>query len=108
MTMGETWVPSMAPPDKKAVQKAKTAGGTLKRIIVIAVMGWYVYLFTNETGAKENKGQSHFNPSSKALFKPKDRPYAPRTPNGQTQMLQMRPSHTRLSTTPRRGRGAGM
>lgn len=75
MTMGETWVPSMAPPDKKAVQKAKTAGGTLKRIIVVAVMGWYVYLFTNETGAKENKGQSHFNPSSKALFKPKDRPY---------------------------------
>merc|ERR1719198_1624064 len=54
--MGETWVPSTANPEKKSV----------------AIAGWYVYLFTNATGAYQNKGQSHFNPRSKALFKPKD------------------------------------
>merc|ERR1712032_1076214 len=72
MTMGETWVPSTANPEKASVKSAKTNSGTWKRIIGIAFAGWYVYLFTNATGAFQNKGQSHFNPRSKALFKPKD------------------------------------
>jgi len=73
MTMGETWVPSSANPEKKSVQFAKSTLGTWQRVISIALAGWYVYLFTNATGAYQNKGQSHFNPKSKALFRPKDR-----------------------------------
>jgi len=72
MTMGETWVPSTANPEKKSVKFAKTTLGTWQRIVGVALAGWYVYLFTNATGAYGNKGQSHFNPGSKALFKPKD------------------------------------
>ena len=72
MTMGETWVPSTANPEKKSVKFAASTAGTWQRIISIALAGWYVYLFTNATGAYQNKGQSHFDPRSKALFKPKD------------------------------------
>jgi|EP00324_Dicrateria_rotunda_P009597 omega-6 fatty acid desaturase (delta-12 desaturase) len=75
MTMGETWVPSTANPEKKSVKYAKTHLGTIERVVKIAVMGWYVYLFVNATGARQNRGQSHFNPAARALFKPKDRPY---------------------------------
>jgi len=75
MTMGETWVPSTADPSKKSVQAAKTTFGTLKRIAIIALVGWYSYLALNATGAKLNLGQSHFNPGAKALFKPKDANY---------------------------------
>lgn len=73
MTMGETWVPSTSNPEKPSVKKAKTVAGTMQRIVAVALLGWYIYLFTNETGAQQNKGQSHFSPSSRALFKPKDR-----------------------------------
>ena len=72
MTMGETWVPSTAAPEKKSVKAAKTTFGTIKRIAIIAFMGWYSYLFFNATGARQNLGQSHFNPKAKALFKAKD------------------------------------
>jgi len=72
MTMGETWVPSTANPEKKSVKFAASTAGTWQRVISIALAGWYVYLFTNATGAYQNKGQSHFDPRSKALFKPKD------------------------------------
>lgn len=75
MTMGETWVPSTANPEKKSVKAAKTTYGTIKRIAIVALMGWYSYLFFNATGAKQNLGQSHFNPKAKALFKAKDHFY---------------------------------
>jgi len=75
MTMGETWVPSTADADKKSVKVAKTPFGTIKRIVLIALMGWYMYLIFNATGAKQNMGQSHFNPKSKSLFKRKDANY---------------------------------
>merc|ERR1719453_690662 len=75
MTMGETWVPSTADPDKKSVKVAKSTAGTIKRIVIVALFGWYSYLFFNATGAKQNLGQSHFNPFAKALFKKKDRNY---------------------------------
>merc|ERR1711871_1540272 len=75
MTMGETWVPSTVHPDKKSVAKAKSVGGTIKRIAVVALVGWYSYLTFNATGARQNLGQSHFNPGSKALFKRKDANY---------------------------------
>lgn len=75
MTMGETWVPSTANPDKKSVKAAKTHKGTCLRIAIVATIGWWAYLINNDTGAKENKGQSHFNPHSTALFKKKDRNY---------------------------------
>merc|ERR1719181_1810110 len=52
MTMGETWVPSTANPEKKSVKCAKTHLGTIERVVKIAVMGWYVYLFVNATGAR--------------------------------------------------------
>ena len=61
MTEGETWVPSTANPEKKSVQYAKTAGGTIRRIIAVALVGWYMYLITNETGSRQNRGQSHFS-----------------------------------------------
>mmetsp|Transcript_24536 Transcript_24536/g.80782 ORF Transcript_24536/g.80782 Transcript_24536/m.80782 type:complete len:387 (-) Transcript_24536:401-1561(-) len=72
MTNGETWVPSTASPDKASVKFAKSAAGTWRRIVVVALLGWYTYLLTNATGAKQNAGQSHFSPSARALFKPKD------------------------------------
>ena len=75
MTMGETWVPSTAHPGKASVKAAKSTAGTIKRIAIIALVGWYSYLCFNATGAKQNLGQSHFNPRSKALFKPKDANY---------------------------------
>jgi len=75
MTMGETWVPATANPERASVKAAKTPFGTAKRIAIIATFGWYAYLFTNATGAKQNKGQSHFNPHAKALFKKKDANY---------------------------------
>jgi fatty acid desaturase len=75
MTMGETWVPSTADPAKASVRRAKTVAGTIKRLTIIATFGWYAYLFTNATGAKQNKGQSHFDPHAKALFKKKDANY---------------------------------
>ena len=75
MTMGETWVPSTAHPSKAKVREAKTVAGTIKRIVIVALAGWYAYLFLNATGAKQNVGQSHFNPKSRALFKPKDAAY---------------------------------
>lgn len=75
MTMGETWVPSTANPEKASVKFAKTTLGTMRRIVVVALIGWYSYLISNETGAKQNKGQSHFSPASKALFKAKDALY---------------------------------
>jgi omega-6 fatty acid desaturase (delta-12 desaturase) len=75
MTMGETWVPSTADPTKKSVKFAKTRLGTWKRMIQIFIAGWYMYLIFNATGARQNLGQSHFNPKSKALFKPKDAKY---------------------------------
>jgi len=75
MTMGETWVPSTANPEKKSVKAAKTTFGVWKRIIIVFLVGWYAYLITNETGAKQNKGQSHFSPASKGLFKKKDANY---------------------------------
>lgn len=75
MTMGETWVPATADPNKKSVKAAKTVRGTLKRIAIVFAFGWYAYLFNNATGAKQNKGQSHFSPSSKGLFKKKDANY---------------------------------
>ena len=31
-----------------------------------------MYLFVNATGAKQNRGASHFNPKAKSLFKKKD------------------------------------
>lgn len=75
MTMGETWVPSTANPDKKSVKIAKTPFGTIKRITLIALAGWYSYLFLNATGAKQNMGASHFNPFARSLFKKKDVQY---------------------------------
>jgi len=75
MTMGETWVPSTANPEKKSVKAAKTTRGVWTRIIIIATVGWWAYLITNRTGAKSNLGQSHFNPNSRALFKKKDANY---------------------------------
>jgi len=75
MTMGETWVPANVDPEKKSVKAAKTTAGTIKRIAIVFFMGWYAYLITNATGAKDNKGQSHFNPKAKALFKKKDANY---------------------------------
>ena len=65
MTMGETWVPSTADPSRSSVKKAKTVWGTIKRILIVATVGWYAYLIFNATGAKMNLGQSHFNPKSK-------------------------------------------
>ena len=73
--MGETWVPSTADPSRSSVKKAKTVWGTIKRILIVATVGWYAYLIFNATGAKMNLGQSHFNPKSKALFKKKDANY---------------------------------
>jgi omega-6 fatty acid desaturase (delta-12 desaturase) len=75
MTMGETWVPATANPNKPSVKAAKTTAGTWKRIAIIFFAGWYAYLINNATGAKQNKGQSHFSPSSKGLFKRKDANY---------------------------------
>ena len=75
MTMGETWVPSTAHPSKRSVKEAKSVFGTIKRIGIIATFGWYAYLLFNATGAKQNLGQSHFNPAAKALFKKKDANY---------------------------------
>ena len=75
MTMGETWVPSTANPAKQSVEAAKTPAGTAKRIAVVALVGWYAYLLFNATGSRQNLGQSHFNPRSKALFKRKDADY---------------------------------
>jgi len=73
--MGETWVPANVDPSKKSVKAAKTTAGTVKRLAIVFFMGWYAYLFTNATGAKQNKGMSHFNPKAKALFKKKDQNY---------------------------------
>lgn len=75
MTNGETWVPSTASPDKSSVKFAKSPLGTIRRIAVVSILGWYTYLITNATGAKQNLGQSHFSPSSKSLFKAKDANY---------------------------------
>lgn len=75
MTMGETWVPSTADPAKRSVIAAKTTRGTATRIALVAFAGWYTYLLSNETGARQNKGASHFRPSARALFKPKDGKY---------------------------------
>ncbi len=75
MDEGETWVPSTASPDKASVKFAKTPLGTIRRIVVVALIGWYTYLISNETGARQNRGQSHFSPKSKALFKPKEQAY---------------------------------
>jgi omega-6 fatty acid desaturase (delta-12 desaturase) len=75
MTMGETWVPATVDPNRSSVKKAKTTRGTLLRIAIVATIGWWAYLINNDTGARQNKGQSHFNPHAKALFKPKDRNY---------------------------------
>jgi len=75
MTMGETWVPATADPNKKSVKAAKSTFGTLKRMLSIFLVGWYMYLTINATGARQNLGQSHFNPGAKALFKKKDANY---------------------------------
>lgn len=75
MTMGETWVPADVDPNKKSVLAAKTKKGTIKRIVLIFLAGWYMYLFVNATGAKQNRGASHFNPKAKSLFKKKDQNY---------------------------------
>ena len=75
MTMGETWVPAMVDPSKKSVKFAKSDRGTWTRIIIVFLIGWWMYLSNNDTGARHNKGQSHFNPFAKALFKKKDRNY---------------------------------
>ena len=75
MTMGETWVPANVDPSRKSVKSAKTPKGTWTRIVIVFIMGWYAYLFNNATGAKQNKGMSHFNPKAKALFKKKDANY---------------------------------
>lgn len=75
MSMGETWVPATANPEKASVKAAKTTFGTWKRVAIVFFLGWYAYLLNNSTGAKQNKGQSHFTPSSKGLFKKKDAPY---------------------------------
>jgi fatty acid desaturase len=73
MTMGETWVPDRATDENKVARvAAKTPLATSIRIGVVAVLGWYFYLLVNATGAAANFGQSHFNPRSRALFKPKD------------------------------------
>ena len=69
MTMGETWVPDRANDETKPT---KSPLATSIRIAAVAVLGWYFYLLVNATGASANFGQSHFNPRSRALFKPKD------------------------------------
>jgi len=75
MTMCETWVPSTADPNKKSVKFAKSSLGTCQRVLSVFLVGWYMYLFVNATGARQNRGQSHFNPGAKALFKKKDANY---------------------------------
>lgn len=72
ITEGESWVPSTAKSTKKIVQFYKTHMGTTFRIVMVAAIGWYTYLFNNNTGARQNLGQSHFNPKS-VLFKPAER-----------------------------------
>jgi len=75
MTMGETWVPSTANPEKKSVKFAKTNAGVIQRLTIIATVGWWAYLINNNTGARQNLGQSHFDPNAKQLFKKKDKNY---------------------------------
>merc|ERR1711920_20472 len=87
MTEGETWVPSAAGKEKASVRYAKTAAGTVRRIVAVFVAGWYMYLLTNATGSRQNRGQSHFSPSSKALFKSKDKPYVLASNAGMLAML---------------------
>mmetsp|Transcript_9159 Transcript_9159/g.20016 ORF Transcript_9159/g.20016 Transcript_9159/m.20016 type:complete len:238 (-) Transcript_9159:273-986(-) len=87
MTEGETWVPSTANAEKPAVRFAKTKVGTLRRIAAVALVGWYMYLFNNDTGSRQNRGQSHFSPRSKALFRPKDANYVRASNAGMVAML---------------------
>ena len=87
MSHGETWVPKELDPQKPSVVYAKTPLGTVQRIAIIFTVGWYAYLFNNATGAKQNKGQSHFNPHSRALFKPRDAPFVRASNAGMVAML---------------------
>jgi len=71
---GETWVPSTAKSSRKQVKFLKSHAGAIFRIVMVATIGWYAYLFNNNTGARNQKGQSHFNPRS-TLFKKDQRPW---------------------------------
>eukprot|EP00668_Euglena_longa_P021372 GGOE01026608.1.p1 GENE.GGOE01026608.1~~GGOE01026608.1.p1 ORF type:complete len:1020 (+),score=210.66 GGOE01026608.1:409-3060(+) len=76
MSEGETWVPAATRnPDKPKIKFLKSHLGTCIRITIILTIGWYLYLFRNDTGSAKNRGQSHFNPNSKGLFRPADRPF---------------------------------
>jgi len=72
LTDGETWVPSAGNPESKKVKWLKSYQGTIFRIALVWTIGWWMYLFNNDTGARKNKGQSHFDPKARGLFSTKE------------------------------------
>jgi len=72
LTDGESWVPSAGNPESKRAKWFKSHPGNIFRIVLVWTIGWWVYLLNNDTGARKNKGQSHFNPKARGLFAPKD------------------------------------
>mmetsp|Transcript_31553 Transcript_31553/g.78834 ORF Transcript_31553/g.78834 Transcript_31553/m.78834 type:complete len:1227 (+) Transcript_31553:77-3757(+) len=72
LTDGETWVPSAGNADSKKAQWFKSHQGTIFRIALVWAVGWWFYLLNNDTGARKNKGQSHFDPKARGLFSPKE------------------------------------
>jgi len=84
---GETWVPlAVADPDKPKLKFYRTHTGVLLRIATAWTVGWYCYLFTNASGAHQNRGESHFDPKSK-LFRDADRPFVVASNAGMVVML---------------------
>jgi len=72
LTDGESWVPSAGNPTSKRALWYKTHAGTIFRIALVWTIGWWVYLINNDTGARKNKGQSHFDPNARGLFSAKE------------------------------------
>ena len=60
---GESWVPNIL--DKKSKLPSSSLFAGLVRVVVVWLLGWYIYLMTNITGAKKNLGGSHFWPNQK-------------------------------------------
>jgi len=69
---GETWVPSAGNPESKKAKWFKSHQGTIFRIALVWTIGWWMYLINNDTGARKNKGASHFNPKARGLFMEKE------------------------------------
>jgi len=56
-------------------------------MVLLGLLGWWEYLRNNSGSPPQNRGQSHFNPGSKALFRPHHQPLVLASNAGMLAML---------------------